>query len=220
MAELERLGIGENTIVMFTSDNGSRADFGPSNGVLRGRKGTTWEGGQRVPFIVRWPAAVPAGRVETGIASSIDILPTLASITGARLPDDRRIDGVDLSGLLTGAETKSPRETFVYYRLDTLEAVRSGDWKLHLRKQDEMIDELYNLREDPGETNNRFVDEPGRVAALMELVEAVRGDLGDAATGQEGDVRPIGRVPEGRTLTTFDPGHPYYMAEYDLADRG
>lgn len=219
-AELERLGIADDTIVMFTSDNGSRADFGPSNGHLRGRKGETWEGGQRVPFIVRWPGGVPAGRVTDGLASSIDILPTLAALTGGRLPEDRVIDGVDLSGLLTGATEASPRESFAYYHYDSLEAVRSGDWKLHLRKKGEVVTELYNLRDDPGESTDRYDEEPTRVAALAELAEAFRADLGDAAADVAGNVRPIGRVAEGRTLTEYDPRYPYYMAEYDLDDRG
>ncbi len=220
MAELGRLGIDDETMVLFTSDNGSRADFGPSNGYLRGRKGTTWEGGQRVPLIVRWPGAVPAGRVESGIASSIDLLPTIASLTGAEVPANRTIDGVDLSLLLTGKTGHSPREDFLYYHRNVLEAVRVGDWKLHLRKGEDVIEELYDLRVDPGESQNRFHEEPARVAAIMEQVQAARADLGDAATGQEGNVRPIGRVPAGRTLTEYDPEHPYYMAEYDLPDRG
>ncbi len=220
MAELRRLGIDENTIVLFTSDNGSRADFGPSNGHLRGRKGTTWEGGQRVPLVVRWPARVPAGRVEEGIAASIDLLPTIASLAGAAPPVQRRIDGIDLAPLLTGETAESPRDHFFYYHRNALEAVRSGDWKLHLRKDADETAELYNLRDDPGESQNRFDAEPARVAAIMDLVKEARTDLGDSATGDEGDVRPIGRVPEGRTLTNWDPEHPYYLAEYDLADRG
>ncbi len=220
MAELRRLGIGDETMVLFTSDNGSRADFGPSNGYLRGRKGTTWEGGQRVPLIVRWPGVVPAGRTQSGIAASIDLLPTIAALTGANVPANRRIDGIDLSLLFTGKTDYSPREDFYYYHRNVLEAVRVGDWKLHLRKGDVVIEELYDLRVDPGESQNRFHEEPARVAAMMETVEAARADLGDEATGQEGNVRPIGRVPAGRTLTEYDPEHPYYMAEYDLPDRG
>lgn len=220
MAELRRLGIDENTIVLFTSDNGSRGDYGPSNGHLRGRKGTTWEGGQRVPLIVRGPGRIPAGRVEEGIAASIDLLPTIASLAGAAPPVERRIDGIDLSPLMTGERNESPRDHFYYYHRDRLEAVRWGDWKLHLRKDAQAIEELYNLRDDPGESRNRFAEEPARVAAIMELAESARADLGDDATGDAGDVRPIGRVAEGRTLTEWDPEHPYYMAEYDLADRG
>jgi arylsulfatase A-like enzyme len=220
MAELKRLGIDENTVVMFTSDNGSRGDFGPSNGPLRGHKGTTWEGGQRDPFIVRWPGHVPAGTVQDGLSSAIDLLPTIASLTGATPPDPAAIDGLDLSELFLGTSDASPRESFFYYHFNSIEAVRAGDWKLHLRKRDEEISELYNLRDDPGERNNVFDDEPTRVAALTELVEAMREDLGDDATGHAGTVRPIGRVAEGRPLTAYDPSHPYYMAEYDLPDRG
>jgi arylsulfatase A-like enzyme len=219
-AELSRLGIDEETMVIFTSDNGSRGDFGPSNGHLRGHKGTTWEGGQRVPFIVRWPGTVPAGRAEPGLAASIDLMPTLAALTGGGIPTHRRTDGLDLSGFLTGEQTESPRQSFFYYHYNAIEAVRVGDWKLHLRKSEQEIQELYNLRDDPGETTNRFALEPTRVASMMELVEAMREDLGDDATGHAGNVRPIGRVAEGRGLTSYDPDHPYYMAEYDLSDRG
>ncbi|MFW5689793.1 MAG: sulfatase/phosphatase domain-containing protein, partial [Spirochaetota bacterium] len=163
---------------------------------------------------------IPAGRTERRIAASIDLLPTIAALTGAAPPDPTTIDGVDLSGLFLGTAGASPRESFFYYHYNAIEAVRAGDWKLHLRKRDNQIDELYNLRDDPGERQNRFASEPARVAALMELVEAMRTDLGDDATGDAGTVRPAGRVEKGRTLTTFDPNHPYYIAEYDLADRG
>ncbi|MFW5738424.1 MAG: sulfatase, partial [Spirochaetota bacterium] len=164
MAELRKLGIDEQTMVIFTSDNGSRGDFGPSNGHLRGHKGTTWEGGQRVPLIVRYPGVVPSGRVEPGLAASIDLMPTIASLAGARMPADRTTDGIDLSELFSGQTDASPRESFFYYHRDAIEAVRLGDWKLHLRKGPLVIQELYNLRDDPGEASNRFADEPARVA--------------------------------------------------------
>ena len=220
MAELRRLELDDNTLVMFTSDNGSRADFGPSNGDLRGHKAQTWEGGHRVPFIVRWQGKVEAGSVQSGVASAIDLLPTLAALVGAAPPSDRIIDGVDLSTLLLGQRRDSPRDSLLYYNGNVLEAVRLGRWKLHLRKQDKEVHELYDLESDPGETTNRFSEQPQVVASLTSLIEAARNDLGDDATSQAGHCRPIGRVPEGRTLTTYDPEHPYYMAEYDLAERG
>ena len=219
-AELKKLSIDESTLVMFTSDNGSRNDTGQSNGALRGSKGSTWEGGQRDPFLVRWPGTVPAGRVNGGILSSIDILPTVATLCGASAPNDRIIDGLDAANLFTGATDQSPRETFAYYASDNLEAVRQGDWKLHLRKRDEEGLELYNLREDIGETSNRAESEPEVVKQLQEVVAAFREDLGDAATGHDGNCRPIGSVPEGRFLTEYDPDNPYYIAEYDLEERG
>ncbi len=220
MHELEQLGLREDTIVLFTSDNGSRADFGPSNGNLRGTKGQTWEGGQRVPLIAWSPGTIPAGVVQSGLTSSIDLLPTIAALTGAEAPSRDVIDGVDLSDLLTGRTSDSARSEFFYYHYDSIEAVRVGDWKLHLRKRDQEMRELYHLGKDPGETNDVYRDEPETVAALTKRVEEMRKDLGDAATGDPGRVRPAGRVAQGRTLTEFDPNHPYYMAEYDLIDRG
>ena len=220
MAELKRLGIDEETLVLFTSDNGSRADFGPSNGHLRGIKGQTWEGGQRVPLLARWPGKVPSGVVQTGMASSIDLLPTIAAMAGADVPTDRTIDGVDLSPVLLGESDTSPRNEFFYYHYNSIEALRVGPWKLHLRKKNEPMNELYHLGEDPGETVNRYDEEPEAVASLMSRVAEMRKDLGDDASGDAGNVRPAGRVEEGRTLTEYDPEHPYYMAEYDLTDRG
>ncbi len=220
LSELTRLEIDENTLVMFTSDNGSRNDFGRSCGPLRGRKFTTWEGGLRVPFVARWPGTVPAGRKIDGILSAIDLLPTLAAVTGAAVPVDRTIDGIDVSSLLLGDTDVSPRTDFLFYQGNILEAVRSGDWKLHIRKENEDVLELYNLREDIAESTNRAATEPDILSSLKELVETARADLGDATTGQEGNCRPIGRVSEGQPLTHYDPAHPYYMAEYDLTEFG
>ncbi len=219
-AELKRLGIDRNTLVLFTSDNGSRNDFGPSCGNLRGRKGTTWEGGQRVPFIARWPGTVPAGRVNHDILSNIDLLPTLAALAGAALSPEPTIDGVDASALLTGRAERPPRTEFWYYLRNDLEAVRVGDWKLHLRKRGEQARALYNLREDCGESADRLSFEPETVALLEAAAERARAAIGDGATGTVGDCRPIGRIDEPQPLTRYDPDYPYFMAEYDLTDAG
>ncbi len=220
LAELNALGIDEKTVVMFTSDNGSRNDFGPSCGHLRGGKGQTWEGGMRVPLIVRWPGTVPAGVEQPGLAASIDLLPTIASFAGAKKLPEKKTDGIDLSGLMTGSRSDSPRELFYYFHFNNLEAIREGKWKLHFRKRDEEISELYDLEADPGETTDLLEEHPEVVARLAELGEAAREDLGDDALGISGNCRPIGRVREGRTLTEFNPEHPYYLAEYDLDGRG
>ena len=132
MAELERLGITDDTIIIFTSDNGSRErGEGGSNGPLRGHKGQTWEGGMRVPCIVRWPGKVPAGLVSREVTSTIDLCPTLATLAGhdvAKLP---KHDGVNLLPVLRGeAGAKSPREHYFYFMRNDLHAVRSGKWKL------------------------------------------------------------------------------------------
>ena len=220
--ELKRLGIDENTLVAFTSDNGSRGrGEGGSNGPLRGTKGTTFEGGQRLPCIMRWPGQIPAGRICTELAASIDFLPTFAKLAGAEAPADRIIDGVDIRPLLLEPGADSPRECFFYYFRKQLDAVRDGRWKLFVRRQEQEVRELYDLRADVGETTNVYEQHPEVVARLTALIEACREDLGDAGTGVEGrNRRPIGRVEDARPLTTFDPGHPYYAAEYDLGEAG
>jgi arylsulfatase A len=223
LAELDRLGLTDDTIVIFTSDNGSRArDEGGSNDPLRGTKGTTWEGGQRVPCIVRWPARIEPGRTSEGLTTGMDLYPTLAALCGAELPADRTIDGRDLSDLwLADGDGASPHEAFFYYWMNDLEAVRDRRWKLHFAKHGAPVRELYDLRADPGETTDVIAEHPDVVAALDALAERARTSLGDRLTDQVGDdVRPLGRVPEGRKLTTYDPDHPYCVAEYDLPDRG
>jgi arylsulfatase A len=228
--ELDRLGVADKTIVMFTSDNGSLGNnpppwgspepIGASNGPLRGTKGTTFDGGQRVPFIIRWPGQIPAGTINDQVCSAIDVLPTLASICGGTMPV-HRIDGLDLSAMWFDPSEATPRESFVFYRMNDIEAVRVGRWKLHVARRGQPIDELYDLDADIGETTNVFDEQPSVVAQLRLVVESTRALLGDARLGIEGsDVRSIGRVDDPEPLTKFDPTHPYYLAEYDLADRG
>jgi len=221
--ELKHHGLDDDTLVIFTSDNGSRCSGGGgSNGPLRGTKGTTWEGGQRVPCIMRWPDRISAGSVCREVATAMDLLPTLAGLGGAAVPNDRIIDGKDITPLmLSEAGAQSPHEAFFYYVLNNLEAVRCGNWKLHVRKGGEEASELYDLAADLGETHNVHDEHPEIVAELMARLEACREDLGDEATGIEGkNVRPIGRVDNPDTLTHLDPGHPYIIAMYDLKDRG
>lgn len=228
MHELHDLGLADDTIVIFTSDNGSLARDGEgSNAPLRERKGTTWEGGQRVPCIVRWPGQVPAGSTSDALATAMDFLPTLADWCGGAVPDDRVIDGRDLVPVLTGAVSESPHEAFYFYSGPSLEAVRVGTWKLHLAKtgfHDEYnadMAELYDLASDPGETTDVAGAHPEVVAQLQAQAARAREELGDALTDSEGrDRRPHGEVANPQALATFDPDHPYYMAEYDLADRG
>ncbi len=221
--ELQSLGLDDNTLVIFTSDNGSRArDEGGSNGPLRSTKGTTWEGGQRVPCIMRWPGVIPAGTECNELALSMDLHPTLAAITGATLPSDRTIDGKDIRPLMQAEkDAESPHESFFYYKRNSIEAVRSGQWKLHIRKDDEEIQQLYNLESDIGETENLYEQHPEIVADLQIKIDACRRELGDDATGISGaSVRPIGRVENPDTLTHYDPEHPYMIALYDLKERG
>ncbi len=226
-AELIRLGIREQTLVIFTSDNGSRArDEGGSNAPLRGTKAETWEGGQRVPCIMRWPGRIAAESTCEGIASSIDLFATLAELTGAPLPADTKIDSISLADtILHGKSTN--RDMFAYYKNGNLEAVRKGDWKLHFCKTgwapssclDNVLSELYNLRDDIGETNNVYNENPDVVAELEEIAETFRATLGDARLNRVGsEVREVGLCENPKPLTEYDENHPYMIAYYDLAD--
>ncbi|MCP4434163.1 MAG: sulfatase [Actinomycetia bacterium] len=221
LRELDTLGLAEDTIVVFTSDNGSRAQGeGGSNEPLRGHKATTFEGGQRVPCIVRYPGVVPAGTTTAAVASQMDLYPTLVHWCGAELPADRVIDGRDAAAMLELGE-RSPHECFLFYNQDALEAVRSGRWKLFVSRAGRPVDELYDLEADIAEADNVFDSNPGVVADLMVHVQAARSSIGDSATGSAGTQRrPVGRVEAASTLTEFDPLHPYAVAEYDLVDRG
>ena len=220
--ELKALGLDENTLVIFTSDNGARGDRGGSNAPLRGRKGTTWEGGQRVACIMRWPGKIPAGQTCSEIATAMDFLPTFAKLAGTDQPSDRIIDGKDVRPLMFGEQgAASQYDAFFYYRLDDVEAVRSGKWKLHLRKGDEEVAELYDLESDVAESTNVYEQHPDVVQDLEAKIRACRDDLGDAAVGAEGaNCRPIGQVENPDTLTHYDPDHPYIIAMYDLEDAG
>lgn len=223
LRELEELGLADNTIVIFTSDNGSRVQGGGgSNHPLRAHKGTTWEGGQRVPCIVRYPEHVPAGATSDAVCSAMDFYPTLAKWCGTELPTDRTIDGHDVSPLLMGqTEPGNESEPFFYYLGNTLEAVRLGKWKLHVSRGGEAIAELYDLNLDVGETTQVGDQHREVVLELESHAQIARASLGDQRLGLVGgDVRPSGRVLSGQTLTIYDEDHPYVVAEYDLLDRG
>ncbi|MDP6038287.1 MAG: sulfatase, partial [Candidatus Latescibacteria bacterium] len=202
--ELKSLGLDDNTLVIFTSDNGSRArDEGGSNAPLRATKGTTWEGGQRVPCIMRWPGKISAGKTSSELTLSMDFYPTLAEIGGAEVPTDRIIDGKDIRPLMFEEEgATSQHEAFFYYKRDSIEAVRSGKYKLHIRKDDDEVNELYNLEADIGETTNIYDQHPNVVADLKAKIDTCRKDIGDAAAGIEGEnIRPSGRVENPEPLT-------------------
>ncbi len=215
-----RTGNDERTLVIFTSDNGPWLSYGNHAGGtagLREGKGTTWEGGVRVPCIVRWPGRVPAGAACDEPVMTIDVLPTVAALIGAE-PPERRIDGRDIGPLLLGAPgAASPHEALLfYYHNNHLEAVRSGRWKLMLPHRYRSLTgapgqdgrpagysqqpcglELYDLAADPNETTDVAAEHPEVVARLQSIVEAARRDLGDALTKQPGaNRRPAGRWSE------------------------
>ncbi len=219
MKALNQYHLQNNTLVIFTSDNGPWLNFGNhagSTGGLREGKGTSWEGGQKEPCVMRWPGVIPAGIICNKLSSTIDLLPTIAAITGGKLPE-HKIDGVNIISLLKNDPSAEPRKEFLYYYGNNqLEAVRRGQWKLVLphtgrtyegfapgkdghagsvneKHQYELA--LYDLRRDPGERYDVKESYPEVVADLQKLAEEAREDLGDAVTNRKGkNVRDCGWV--------------------------
>ena len=218
--ELENLGLLDDTLIIFTSDNGSHERDGGKNAPLRGTKMTTLEGGQRVPCIMYWPRRINAGRVSSEIVSSIDFLPTFASLVNEKLQGNK-IDGLDASIFLKGEEEKSPRDTFIYYFVNELQAVRHGNYKLHITRDGQDLEELYDLQNDISEMNNIYHDHPDTVKKLNEIANSYRKQIGDSRLGLSGDeTRSGGRVENPKMLTQYDPNHPYIIAMYDKEDCG
>lgn len=217
--ELERLNLLENTIIIFTSDNGSRGDHGASNLPLRGAKFTTWEGGQRIPFIIYWKDRITPG-INNQMASQIDILPTLAAIINQNLGKNT-IDGLDLSDMIFN-DTETPREEFVYYSSGAkLEAVRHNSLKLHFYKDNLPVKLLYDVVMDMSESKNLYEDYPEAVTYLTMIYNKYRCKLGDSLTEEKGtETRPCGVVENPKTLTSYNPEHPYIISMYDKDDVG
>lgn len=228
MAELERLGIAENTIVIFTSDNGSRnRGEGGSNAPLRGTKGQTWEGGMRVPCLVQWPAKIKPGTTSDAITTTMDIYPTLAEITGYEVPPVPARDGKSILPLWLGEPgASSPHEAFFYFKRDELQAVRSGPWKLRYafdqgRQSDPNRAELYNLADDIAETTDVAAENPEIVAQLEQHMNEIRKQIGDSRLKIQGQQRrPAATVENPKPLTTFDPDYPYIEPSYLLNEAG
>ena len=212
---LRELDLAEKTLVIFTSDNGpwyARGEDGGSAFPLRGAKGSTYEGGVRVPCVAWWPGTIPPGTVCRRVAATMDFLPTFAALAGAQPPTDRTIDGHDIRPLLTDDQAKSPWKALYYYCGNELHAVRSGPWKL--RAQNHLLNEniyqrgaskdvvvpaaLYNLRRDPGEQKSVLADHPNVVKRLERYLAQARADLGDSLTG----VAPMNARPVGRADAT------------------
>ena len=219
--ELKELGIDDNTIVIFTSDNGSRLqNQGGSNGELRGRKGQTWEGGQRVPCIVRWPGNINPGTECDQIATTMDFLPSITNLIQGKKPS-KKIDGIEMTDLFFSNDKSSKRDNFFYHNEDDLEAYRYKNWKLHLKKEGTEVQELYDLSKDIGETNNIFDDNKDIVEQLLISVNNCIETLGDKSLNITGsEIRKAGRIENPKTLTTFEENHPYMYAEYDKGERG
>ncbi|SHE92837.1 arylsulfatase [Mariniphaga anaerophila] len=218
---LKETGLEENTLVIFTSDNGPWINYGNhagSTGGLREGKGTSFEGGQRVPCLMYWKETIAPGTVNNNLVSGIDILPTVAEIAAAPLPK-KKIDGVSILSLIKGETNEPPRKNFwYYYRRNSLEAVQDGQWKLvfpHPGRtyleytpgadgQPGKVNEnfpheagLYDLRRDPGERYNLIEEHPEIVEKLEKIAQEARNDLGDDITGFAGkNRRDPGRVKE------------------------
>jgi arylsulfatase A-like enzyme len=192
LGRLKKLGLDEQTLVVFTSDNGPAPSLGPrlqgaSSGPFRGWKRSRWEGGFRVPCIVRWPGHLPAGRVETGISTIMDFFPTLIQAAQGTIPLDRPLDGHNILPMLLGKQP-SPYRAFYYFRGANILAVRSGSWKLHLPRRDpgsNQVDwpggrpaaELYDLQHDPSERNNLALTHPDIVASLIAQTRLFRSGM-------------------------------------------
>ncbi|KAA5544575.1 sulfatase [Roseiconus nitratireducens] len=180
---LRNEGIDRQTLVVFTSDNGPWLTFGDqggSAGPLRNGKGTTFEGGQRVPGIFWMPGTIPAGKTQRGLASTLDLLPTFASMAGTDIDEDVVLDGFDLTAMLT-SDAPSPRETFFYYRDSRLMAVRHGRYKAHLITQDSYTPAartptkhdpplLYDLETDIGEKRDVAQQHPDVLKQIAEII--------------------------------------------------
>ena len=203
LAALKQHGLDEQTLVLYTSDNGPAPG---SAGPLRGKKGSSWEGGMREPCLMRWPGKIPAGKICSEVATIMDLLPTLAKLAGTKPPTDRVIDGKDIWPLLSGQEgAKTPYEAFFYHTSQgQLAAVRSGKWKLHIKvprprrrrpKKGEKPKPvpkppaiaLYDLEADIGEKNNLADQHPDVVARLKKL-------LADFDAEIEKNARPVGLI--------------------------
>ena len=213
---IARAGHDRDTLVIFTSDNGPWASYGNhagSAGPFRASKGTTFEGGVRVPFIARWPGRIPNGAASRTPAMTIDLLPTIAGLAGAAVPSGRVIDGRDIWPLLANdPSAAAPHDALYFYWGTELHAVRSGAWKLHVPHPypslesaghdgapgrfvgKSMPQSLFDLERDPGETTDVARRHPEVVERLLGLAERAREDLGDSLTGRVGTrVRPAGK---------------------------
>ena len=218
MAALKKHDIDEQTLMIFTSDNGPWLSYGDHAGSadpLREGKGTMFEGGMREPCIMRWQGRIPAGTICRELATTMDILPTVTKLVGGKLPE-HNIDGHDILPLIIGKKgAKSPTEVYYCYYRGRLEAVRSGKWKLHFPhtyrtmagksggtggkpnpySQAEIGLALFDLENDISETTNVADKHPDVVKRLQTLGEKAREDLGDRLTKRKGKgVRPPGRL--------------------------
>lgn len=175
---LKKNGLEENTLVIFTSDNGPWLIFdidGGSAGPLRDGKGTTFEGGQRVPMVAYWPGKIKPGTVYEDLAAQLDLYPTIISLTGSQKTQTKKpLDGEDISSVLFGTGKRKGDE-FAYYSFGKIEAFRKGDWKIRFPKPDTL---LFNLKVDIGEKENLFKTNPAKAKELLAALEIYANKIG------------------------------------------
>lgn len=207
---LKNLGIDRHTLVVFTSDNGAAKRWGGSNLPLSGWKGSTMEGGMRIPCIMRWPGKIPAAKTCNQLSCTMDLMPTFAKLAGTSAPKDRIIDGKDIWPLMAGVKNAtSPHEVFYYYMKTQLQAVRSGKWKLHLPLKSKLVNwrnletdlpmKLYDLEADIAETTNLADKHPDITKRLFAFAKKARNDIGDHDL-QGKNQRPAGMVVSPKPL--------------------
>ncbi|MEY3109494.1 MAG: hypothetical protein RL079_179 [Verrucomicrobiota bacterium] len=207
---LRSQGLDKDTLVVFTSDNGpwlTKGTDGGSAGPLRGGKGSTWEGGVRVPTLAWWPGRVPAGSVNDAVAATIDLLPTFVSLAGGTVPATPVIDGRDITSILLGQSKESAREAHYYFASYDLQAVRQGRWKLALSPQPEGMGKqaaktpagmrLYDLDAEIGEQTDVAAQHPEVVAKLKALADKMAAEIGGKTPTAR---RPAGEVKGAKTL--------------------
>jgi arylsulfatase A-like enzyme len=207
---LRTQGLDKDTIVIFTSDNGpwlTKGADGGSAGPLRGGKGSTWEGGVRVPTLAWWPGRIPAGSVNDAVAATIDLLPTFVSLAGGTVPATPVIDGRDITPILLGQSKESAREAHYYFAGYDLQAVRQGRWKLALTPQPEGMGKqadktppglrLYDLDAEIGEQTDVAAQHPEVVAKLKALADKMAAEIGGKSPTAR---RPAGEVKGAKTL--------------------
>jgi len=213
---LDDAGIANRTVVIFTSDNGPTANEYARP--FRGTKYVTFEGGHRVPFILHWPARIKQGRVSGVPINAMDVFPTLSEMIELPMPQDRTYDGVSLLPLLAGEPLARQRtQPFFYYNCENLQAVRIGDWKLHLPRELKQLPfwdrnkafvglqhpVLYNLRADRAESEDRSVEHPEIVRQILALAAQTRRELGQFMRRGSGQ-RPTGSVVPGAPVISHE----------------
>lgn len=209
LRSLKELGLDKNTLVIFTSDNGPNTGKGGSAGPLKGGKGSTLEGGVRVPFVARWPGTIPAGTEIDEAITGMDLLPTLTKLAGGEVPDDRVIDGKDIWPLLAGKpNAKSPHDAIYYLRGRGVDGIRIGDWKYRTatdkppkekrskrqpaaesKPKKVSVETLYNLSDDIGEQTNLIDEHP-------EIAQRLKRKLASFETELRKNLRPAGVASE------------------------